>query len=320
MKLKKIILLITTIALLNFVKAETVHAKIGLSVEPSLVKIQIKPGKAITKAFTIENSSDIEKQIVVRLVPFEKSDNLGNPLIDVKNNSPWLKYFSLSNTNIKFNEPFTVKQNSKEQIVLSLSVPEDASVEDLYATLLFSTYENNLPVDTKGTIVSASIGSNLLVTVTSEANPKTIIKINNISITSPHLKIGRNILADSLTAIVYELSVSNTGNHITETKGATSIHKGDFVMSVEKLLPQYIISKASRKLLSIDGNSSFTYQPSPLAFGWYSIKTNIKSDNTNSNNSVDIFIFPFKISAGIIIALFLLKTVIFSKKRVDRDI
>lgn len=318
---KKILLHIFIFAIFVSVNAKSVHAKIGLSVEPSLVTIQIKPGKAITKAFTVKNSSDIEKQLVVRLLPFEKADNAGNPTLDVKTNSPWLKYFTLSNTNVKFDEPFTVKENSSEQIILSISIPENANVEDFYATLLFSTYTNTLPADTKGTIISASIGANLLVTITSEVDPKTILKVDNIKITSPNLKIGRRVFVDSLTPITYELKASNIGNHITQSKGTATITKKVEVLSVQGILPQYIISKNTRQLLNIDGGNTFKFTPNPLSFGWHNIKVNIKSDNTNSNNSVEFFIFPFKISLGLVIGLFLLRTVLqFSRKKVDTDI
>lgn len=314
-------LLIFIFAILVTVNTKDAQAKIGLSVEPSLVTIQIKPGKAITKAFTVKNSSDVEKQLVVRLLPFEKADNAGNPALDVKTNSPWLKYFTLSNTNVKFDEPFTVKENSSEQIILSISIPENANVEDFYTTLLFSTYTNALPTDTKGTIISASIGANLLLTITPEVDPKTILKVDNIKITSPNIKIGRRVFVDSLTPITYELKASNIGNHITQSKGTTSITKKDEVLSLQGILPQYIISKNTRQLLNLDGGNTFKFTPNPLSFGWHNIKVNIKSDNTNSNNSVEFFIFPFKISLGLVIGLFLLRTVLqFSRKKVDTDI
>ncbi len=317
----KIVASAITLALLILINPRLAQAKIGLSVDPSLVKIQVKPGKAITKAFTIQNDSDTEKQIVVRLIPFDKSDPKGNPIIDIKNNSSWLKYFTLSNTNIKLNEPFTLKPNTKEQIVLSISIPEKANIEDFYTTLLFSTYENTLPVESKGTIISASIGANILITITSELNPKTILKIDNIKITSPNFKIGRNIFVDSLTPITYQISATNTGNHVTETKGTVNINKAGLILSTQGILPQYIISKNKRQLLDTNGNPTFTYKPNTLSFGWHNIKVNIKSDNTNSSNSVDIFIFPAKTLVGITTVLFLIMTILkTSKKKVDTDI
>lgn len=318
---KKVLHTIFIFAILFSFNTKSVQAKIGLSVEPSLVTIQVKPGKAITKAFTVKNSSDIEKQLVVRLIPFEKADNKGNPVLDPKTNSPWLKYFTLSNTNIKFDEPFTIKENSSEQIILSISIPENANVEDFYTTLLFSTYTNTLPADTKGTIISASIGANLLATITPEVDPKTILKVDSIKITSPNLKIGRRVYIDSLTPLTYELTASNIGNHITQTKGTTTITKKDEILSLQGLLPQYIISKNTRQLLNNDGGNTFNFTPHPLSYGWHKIKVNIKSENTNSSNSTDFFVFPFKISVGLLIGLFLLKTALqFSRKKVDTDI
>lgn len=308
--------------LVTLANTETAQARTGLSVDPAIVKIQIKPGKAITKAFTIQNNSDTKKELVVRLVPFEKADINGNPIIDIKNNSPWKKYITLSNTNIRFDEPFILDENSKEQIVLSISIPENANIEDFYATLLFSTYSNETAANSEGTIISASIGANLLVTTTQQADPKTIVKIDNIQIISPnHLKIGRRIYADSLTPLVFQITANNAGNHITETKGTVTVTKNEEVLSQQGILAQNIISKSTRQLLDKNGNKSFTFKPSMTSFGSHKINVHIKSENTNSSNSIEVFIFPAKLIIGLIIAIVLAKNIFkFSNKPVDTNI
>ncbi len=298
------------------------QAYTSLSIDPSIVKIQIKPGKAITKAFTITNYSDIEKLLVIRLVPFEKSDLYGNPLIDIKNNSPWQKYITLSNTNIQFEKPFTINPNTKEQIIISISIPESANIEDFYATLLVSTYNNQLSINTKGTSISTSIGANMLVTTTTYADPKTIVKIENIQVSSSsHLKIGRRIYADSLTPLTFTAQASNTGNHLTETKGTVTVTKGTETLSLTGILPQYLISKSSRQLLTATGSQFFTFKSNVLSFGWHQINFNIKSSNTNSTNSIEVFILPFKLIIGLVTTLFLARNIFkIQNKNVDKDI
>ena len=317
----KLITLFTIAIIFLFSHIQTVTASTSLSIDPPIVRIQVKPGKAITKAFTIQNRSDQEKQLIVRLAPFSESDKFGNPIVDLKNTSPLQKYFSLSNTDIKFNEPFTIKPDNSQQIVLSLSIPETADLEDSYFNLLVSTYDNSLPSQSPNTSVSSTIGANLLISVTSELNPKTILKINNIQITSKnYLKLGKYIIVDSLSPLTFQISATNNGQFITETKGTISISKGIETTSIQGILPQYIIKKSTRQLLNLEGNTQFSFTPNPLTIGWYQINTHIKSDNTNSNNSTDIFILPGKLILALILAIVIIRLITKSRRTIDSDI
>lgn len=294
-------------------------AQIDLSIDPAVVRIQAKPGKAITKAFTIENRSSQSKELVVRLIPFNKSDINGNPNLDVKTTSPWQKYFSLSNTNIKFDEPFEIKSKSTEQIILSISIPENSNVEDLYTTLLVSTYNNTLPTTNEGSQIGASIGANLLITITPELNPKTILRISSLKITNTsYFQIGQIIFVDSLSPIKFKYTATNEGNHLTESKGTVTISKGNETLSVQGILPQYILKNNTRQILDLYGNSEFTFQPNMLSIGRYKFNVHIKSDNTNSQNSQDIYIVPAKIILGSILALILIRfSLKIAPKKVD---
>ena len=304
-----------------FYCTNTANAEIKFSIDPPIVRIQVKPGKAITKAYTIQNHSSQDKELVVRLVPFNKSDNKGNPVIDLKTNTDLLRYTTLSNTNIKFNEPFILKASSKEQIVLSIAIPENAEVEDLYATLLVSTYSNTLPGEIQGTSIGGSIGSNLLISVTPNLNPKTILKIENLKIISnSHLKIGQKIIADNLSPLKFQAEIANTGNHLAEIKGTATITKDSETISVMGVLPQYIISKNIRQILNNNGENIFSYQPSFLNFGTHKININIKSENANTNNSIEIIFVPFKIIIALIISLTIFKLILKRKATtVDKD-
>ncbi len=314
--------LITTLICATFfltVFSPTVMAKVGLALDPAIVRIQIKPGKSITKAFTVYNTETENKDLVLRLVPFSKSDEYGNPVINIEEVAEWSKYFSLSNTNIKLNEPFVVKAKSQEQIILSISIPENSDLKDIYLTLLFSTYDNSTTADQEGTQISASIGANMLISITSELNPKTILKVDNINITSgSYFKLGRRYFVDNLTPIRFKASVTNTGNHLTETKGLIRISKKNGeVVSVEETIPQYVISKNTRQLLS-KNNQDFSFNPGLRNMGPYLLSFEIKSDNSNTKNSIEIFFFPFKGFLGLVVLFIVLKIILgFRSKRID---
>ena len=289
----------------------TYATPVGLSVDPPLLKIQIKPGKSITKSFKVENIEDTDKSLVVRLIPFNKSDHLGNPVIDLKNRAPWLNYFGLSNSNIKLDEPFLLKAHSIDQIILSLAVPEDANLEDIYVTLLISTYDNNLTADQKGTLISASIGANILATITSDLNPTTLLKIDKIiPLSGSFLKLGSRYFADNLSPLTFSAIALNNGLFITETKGTFKVLKKSIVLQLQGILPQYVLAKGSRLLIGNDGNP-FSFSPSLSTIGTHTITIDIKSDNSNTSNSIEVFFLPFKASLALLLSLFIIK-IIFS--------
>lgn len=291
----------------------------GLSIYPPLLRVNIKPGKTISQVFKIDNLTSDDKFFVARLVPFSDADLLGNPVINLKSTAPWLSYFSLANSNIKLGDPFLVKGTSSEQLILSLSVPENAPIRELYATLLISTYANINGVDYQGSLVSATTGSNLLVTVSSEAFPTTLLRIEDIAPTSGLIfKLGNFYLSDNITPVVFSASALNTGSFTAETKGIFKVTgQNDQPVYLEGILPVNVISKTKRALLNSDGNS-FTFSPNLGNIGLYNVSVAIKTDNANAENSIGIVFLPLKATIGLLFAsLFLI--VIYRTVRNPKD-
>ena len=313
------------IVVIGFISApQAAAADYGLSVSPPLLRIHIKPGKSITQVFKVENLGKTEKTLIARIVPFDKADDKGNPLLDPKKTADWLAYFSLANTNIKLNEPFIVAAGSSEQLILSLSVPDTAPLMDIYATLMISTYQNNIDTTLQGTAVSATIGSNLLITVSTTAFPDTVLKIENFSPPKGALiKIGNLYFADSITPLTFTAVVSNEGKFLAETKGVFRVTTSQGTpVYLEGILPVNVIGKSQRQLLNTNGEP-FHFSPSLSQIGPHQITLEIKTDNSNTTNSLNIFFFPFKLSLGLIVAIVLILITIriatsTTKKEVDK--
>lgn len=276
----------------------------GLSIYPPLLRVNIKPGKSITQVFKIDNLTSDDKLFVARLVPFTDADLLGNPVINLQSTATWLSYFNLANSNIKLGDPFTIKGGASEQLILNLSVPDSAPLRDLYVTLLISTYSNNLDVAYQGSLVSATTGSNLLITISSEAFPATLLHIQDIvPVSGATFKIGNYYFSDNITPISFSASVANSGNFAAETRGLFKITaQDDRPVYLEGILPMNVISKTKRALINNDGNS-FAFSPNLAHMGQYKISVSIKTDNANAENSINIIFLPFKISLGLIFAL-----------------
>jgi hypothetical protein len=289
---------------------QTYAADYGLSISPPLLRVHIKPGKSITQVFRLENLSKSEKTLVAGIVPFTDADELGNPILNPKANTPWISYFSLANSSITLDKPFTIKSGSSEQLILSLSVPESAPSRDIYATLLIATYNNTIDDDFMGTSVSGIIGANLLITVNSQAFPDTILRIEDFKPQQgSFLKIGNIYLADSISPLTFSAVVNNQGNYIAETKGVFRVTTRNKPIHLEGILPVNVIGNSRRQLLNTNGDA-FEYSPSLTNTGLHRLSLEIQTDNSSTTGSIEIFFFPLKLTIGLIIALLLIATTV----------
>lgn len=308
---KTIITILYILTFLFLLETNTYAANYGLSITPPLLRVHIKPGKSITQVFKIENLSANEKTLVANIVPFTESDNNGNPVLNPKASAPWISYFGLANSQIKFNEPFILASGASEQLILSLAVPESASLQDIYATLMISTYENSLGQTFQGTSVRATIGSNLLITISSFAFPDTDLKvIDFIPTEGSFLKIGNMYFLDNITPTKFSASVKNEGSFAAETKGVFRITTGNNKpVFLEGILPVNVIAKSQRQLLNTSG-SLFDFTPSLSNIGPHQVALEIKTDNSNTQSTINIFFFPLKLSIGLILTLIIIITIV----------
>jgi hypothetical protein len=305
---KYLIILILFLLFLSMNTPVSYASDFDFSITPPLLRVHIKPGKSITQVFTLENKGTADQTLVARIVPFTEADDRGNPILNPKSTAPWLSYFGLANSTIKLGEPFTITAGGKEQLILSLAVPNDAPLTDIYATLMVSTYQNTTDNTYQGSSVAATIGSNMLITVSSVAYPDTVLKIDNFSAQAGSLiKIGNLYFADSITPLTFTATVSNEGSFTAETKGVFRVTKGNTPVYLEGILPVNVIGKSHRQLLNTDGQS-FAFTPSLAQIGVHQIVLEIKTDNSNTINSLNIFFFPLKLSLGLIIVLLIIIT------------
>jgi len=308
---KTFITLLYILIFLFLTQEETYAANYGLSISPPLLRVHIKPGKSITQVFKIENLGATDKTLVASIVPFSEADNYGNPVLNPKASAPWLSYFGLANSQIKFNEPFTLSAGATEQLILSLAVPETASIQDIYATLLVSTYENSLGQTFQGTSVRATIGSNMLITISTQAFPDTDLKVIDFKpIEGSFIKIGNLYFLDSISPVRFSASVKNEGSFTAETKGVFKVTTGsNKPVYLEGILPVYVIAKSQRQLYNTTG-SPFEYSPSLNNIGPHQVTLEIKTDNSNTKSSINVIFFPLKLSIGLIASIFIIITIV----------
>jgi hypothetical protein len=314
MKKTKIILFVIQIFLLNFSASQLLGflipahaASLGLSLSPSIVEVNIKPGKTITQAFNFSNQSDHDQTFVARIIPFTPGDSLGNPSLKPNLRPDWLKYFSLSNTDIKLDEPFSLGANQGTQIILTISIPSKAAYSDLYATLLVTSVVKATPG--ASSTFGAAIGSNLILTVSPQGNSPALIKITDFRPNKDSFLFhyADYYIADNLNPISFIAVAKNLGKYFTKTSGTLKIDQGNTNVATQVLLANNILANSERNL---EGSPSgeLIFHPTLISMGVYRASLDLRSPNSSSHGELTLLILPLKLGLGLLvsIALFIL--------------
>lgn len=242
-----------TIILLFFVLishfSSVVRAQqVSIGVSPPLLELYIKPGKSVLIAYKIENNGD---PVVLKsfVLPFEPKDSLGNIRIIPEFQGP--VRFNLDNSIIQLNQPYVMKSNDSQQLLLRIRVPEGAPEGDYYYTLLTETQPPPVVEGVAMGRAKASIGSNILVTVTQNGNLDLNGKISTLEII-PRLKIPwgkRSInIIDATDKVPLVLVVHNKGKNFMKPEGKITLKSNFGEKATYNIIPQNILAQSERTL------------------------------------------------------------------------
>ncbi|MDO8498023.1 MAG: hypothetical protein Q7S61_05785 [bacterium] len=301
-----------------------------LSISPPLIEMAIKPGKVVLIAYTLHNFGD-PTVITTKVLPFEPKDSNGN--IKIKEEFEGPIRFSLDNNDIQLDKPFFLRTKTSQQLLLRMRVPEGAPAGDYYYTFISET---QAPPSLDGNTSPRSkvaIGSNILITVTSDGNIEVKGRISKFNVI-PHFtlpKIFNNLtIFDVGDKIPIILTLENTGNNLIKPYG-NIIMKGSFgEIATYDLIPQNILAHSQRTILATpsamidcqdDKNmrlckASNTLTLAGFFLGNYKLSTTINfGENTGIlNASTSFLVFPVKLTIGLAI-MFLILYLIFRKVR-----
>ncbi|MCR4277094.1 MAG: hypothetical protein NUV87_03110, partial [Candidatus Roizmanbacteria bacterium] len=216
--------------------------------------------------------------------------------------------------------------NDSQQILLRIRIPENITDGDYYYSLLAETIP---PTSTEGigsARAKATIGSNILVTISNSGNVDIKPKIVLFSIKDGFM-LGKNIrIFDSSDKIPVFLRVANKGKNMMKPEGQISL-KGNFGETAKyDIISKNILAESERLLEATPSAdlSSEIYPPSSLILsgffiGKYSLSTQIKFGENSPTifASTVFYAFPFKIMGGILIAVFIIIIIIRRRKEED---
>lgn len=292
-----------------FCTQKTFAQQVVLSVYPPLVEAMIKPGKDILIGYKIQNLGD-PTVVNTRVVTFYPHGNQGN--VQVKNQLEGPVRFSLENTDIQLGNAFFLKNNAEQQVLLKMRVPENAPEGDYYYTLLF---ESKPQADLTGNSASgarATIGANLLLTITREGTLDINGKINQFTVLPQYaFNLFGTILNifDSGSQIPVILNIQNQGKNLIKPEGTITVNS-DFGEKTQYLiLPENILAESQRiahatPSASLDRKDHSLILPGYF-MGKYRIdaKVNFGEGTKELSDTVVIYSVPLKLTIAVILCV-----------------
>ncbi len=222
--------------------------QVTLSISPPILEVFIKPGKSILIAYKVGNSGD-PVVATAKVLPFEPKDQYGN--INIKPEFEGPVRFSLDNANISLEQPFFMQTKDSQQLLLRIRIPDGAPEGDYYYTLLVETQPPPTIEGAPNTSAKATIGSNILITVTNTGMTEAKGKIALFDIL-PRFSFslfGRQYeVFDSSDKIPVILVVDNQGKNLIKPQGEITL-RGNFGETANyEVIPQNILAESQRQL------------------------------------------------------------------------
>lgn len=281
MKNKKIIALITSFIFI-FLSTKITNAQqnaISLAVTPPLFEVIIKPGKEVKQVYNITNNGS-DTLLVPKILYFDVEGDGGNVSLTENPAPAWIKYSR---------DPFDLKSQETKQFSVLISPPEDEEEIDHFVTLVFETVAPTDVLFQNETFYKSQIGTNILITVSKDGNPKKSAEIVEFKAT----KIIDSIFGD----IKYEVKLKNNGNSYWKPVGKIIFNDTKSI----KLAPQNVLSGTNRNILCLtDENLVECKVPKSSVVGLFDVGKRISSLEFSVDDDPKIykaitetFIFPF---------------------------
>lgn len=319
MHMRRFIIFIIFIIVITiiFIPGQANAQQVSLSISPPLLELFIKPGKSIMVAYRLDNLGD-PAFINLKVLPFEAKDNLGN--IRIKGEFEGPVRFSLDNSDLQLEQPFFLKAGGSQQILLRIRIPENIVDGDFYYSLLAETAPPTVSEGLGSARAKATIGSNILVTISNSGNIDIKPRLVLFDILS---KLKFNFLGkvikifDSADKIPAVFIVENKGKNMIKPEGQITL-KGNFGETAKyDIISKNILAESQRLLeatpsAQIDSSLPTSLILSGFFIGKYNLSTQISFGENSPTifGSTSFFAFPFKITGGVLIAVLIILLVI----------
>lgn len=263
----------------------------NLSINPSKLEIQLKPGATYIQSYTVTNQDD--RQIILNTSVDSWTPQGPNGNIVYLNSLPPLE-LSLSNSNISLGQSFVLNPKQSQQLVLKIKVPPDISPGDNYFTFFIN--QQNQPINSTNSNQLIRLGSHLLISVSDSELPLSKLNIKNLKVNS--------IFNDSFFSYIkISGEIVNNSNFYSRIDTSLNIFKNNQVIKKIIVYPDNVLANHSRQLRCLDNKSPVTCQiQKPLWPGLYTINI--------YNQNIHFFIFPYSLLLSIVTLIFIIKLLV----------
>jgi len=322
MKLINKILIIFALTLLftfGFV-FEAQAQSLSLGIYPPLLEVTMKPGKSITQVYKLFNNGDSDLVMTSFLAPFVPDGDQGYIEIRQDEKPQSLDWISFQNADLQLGQSFVLRQETSQEVVLKIKVPEFAQEEDHYFTLVFANDPNYSGlVGGNQTQNQIQIGANIIISISESGEPQYQAQISEFKLANGFT----NIFLDSFTKPEFILKVKNTGPSFFKPLGHIKVKNPLGGTSILELLPENVLINSTRQIsCQINEEAAKCILPSKFLLGYYQVQAEFDLDKPGGKYQKEIFFlaFPWKITAIIIvitgIGLFIFKK---TKMAIDKD-
>lgn len=281
-------------------------ASFDLTLSPSQIEFVAKPGATITQAYDVINNSENPLLLNTEVLPWHPIGNEGNVSYQNIISSPNI-LFSLNNSDIKLGQVFTLAPGQKQQLVLKIETSSQASLDDFYYTFFITQQGQTLDSNkSNNTQTIGKIGSHLLLTVSNSEDVSNKAQITKFTV-SPKLK---DIF---LTPITFNAEVKNNSNNFFKTKGTITINKNNVKVKELELSDNNVLTHSSR-LISCKDQTDCTFDP-PFWPGSYTATLTLDPSLSAPSATISFFVFPFSLTAILIVILTIFFILFRIKKR-----
>jgi hypothetical protein len=263
----------------------------------------IQPGKEFIQNYQLVNEGS-QTVIKVKFVPFTTSDKFGNVKLLEKfdeNLGGYLSWFKIVEPQVNSQSAFVLAPGVTKNVIVKITVPENASEGDYYSTMLFETDNSALIGEESG--VNAKIGTNLLLTVSKDGNPTRSSEIVNFS--AP-------IFIDSFREVNYKVVIANTGSAYFKPIGKITVKPFLGKERSLEIAPQNILASSQREFPCVTSDTLIRCSLNDnFLLGTYIAKLSYQLDGEGETYeaTATTIAFPYLFLLAIFISLSILFTI-----------
>lgn len=318
--MEKFVYLFIGLLVYLFITQATIAKSLSLSLDPSVIEINALPPSNVSSSLTIQNKSDNQVTLQIRITPFKAK--LENGELEYLNSQG---SFLAQNVQILDGgvpvEAITLGPSQQKNLTLNINIPQDTSAADYYFSIVFVSQSTSSPISNVSSN-QLGIASNILLSIGQKKIPDAILE-----------EFSSGLFYES-GPVPFTVRVKNKGIHFIKPKGEILI-KNMFGQNIGKLdlmnvnilfdsiraIPNTIYMQELRSQDNSKEKSNLNFQSPKVLWkedfllGFYTVTLNItlSDEGPGFTKSIHFFAFPFQ---GLIVIVIVLISAIIIINRV----